>query len=76
MALLQDMADVAVHSMKDVPMEFPKDCNLQELKREDPTDALVSNKFSNLGSKRNDNWYIQFTKAIPVKVYSPRSPYH
>ena len=24
MALLQDTADVAVHSMKDVPMEFPE----------------------------------------------------
>ena len=49
MALLQDTADVAVHSMKDVPMEFPEGLQLAGIcKREDPTDALVSNKFSNL----------------------------
>jgi len=51
MALLQDTADVAVHSMKDVPMEFPEGLQLAGIcKREDPTDALVSNKFSNLES--------------------------
>ena len=36
MALLQDTADVAVHSMKDVPMEFPEGLQLAGIcKRED-----------------------------------------
>ena len=50
MSLLKNTADVAVHSMKDVPMEFPEGLQLAGIcKREDPTDALVSNKFCNLG---------------------------
>ena len=48
-ALLQDRADIAVHSMKDVPMEFPEGLQLSGIcKREDPTDAFVSNKFRSL----------------------------
>jgi len=38
-----------VHSMKDVPVEFPEGLHLAAiLKREDPTDAFVSNRFSRL----------------------------
>lgn len=43
-ALLDGRADIAVHSMKDVPMEFPEGLGLEVIcQREDPTDALVSN---------------------------------
>jgi hydroxymethylbilane synthase len=47
--MLDGEADIAVHSMKDVPVEFPDGLHLAAiLKREDPTDALVSNRFSRL----------------------------
>jgi hydroxymethylbilane synthase len=42
-ALLQQEADIAVHSMKDVPTEFPDDLHLAVIcAREDPRDALIS----------------------------------
>ena len=45
-ALLENKADIAVHSMKDVPMEFPEGLRLSVIcEREDPRDAFVSNKF-------------------------------
>jgi hydroxymethylbilane synthase len=48
-ALLAGQADIAVHSMKDVPMEFPPGLHLGVIcQREDPTDALVSNRYQNL----------------------------
>ena len=46
-ALLDGSADIAVHSMKDVPMEFPLGLSLGVIcEREDPTDAFVSNRFA------------------------------
>lgn len=51
MALLDGSADIAVHSMKDVPMEFPPGLELGVIcEREDPTDAFVSNRFERLDS--------------------------
>jgi hydroxymethylbilane synthase len=48
-ALLDGSADIAVHSMKDVPMEFPEGLGLGVIcEREDPSDAFVSNRFSSL----------------------------
>ncbi|WP_462380200.1 hydroxymethylbilane synthase [Pseudomonas sp. Marseille-QA0892] len=48
-ALLDDEADIAVHSMKDVPMEFPLGLGLFCIcEREDPRDAFVSNRFDSL----------------------------
>ncbi len=48
-ALLDGSADIAVHSMKDVPMEFPEGLGLSVIcEREDPSDAFVSNNFSSL----------------------------
>jgi hydroxymethylbilane synthase len=42
-ALLQRRIDLAVHSIKDVPTEFPKGLHLSVItKREDPRDVLVS----------------------------------
>ncbi len=44
--LLNGTADIAVHSMKDVPVDFPPGLQLSAiLTREDPTDALVSSRF-------------------------------
>ncbi|HBC24156.1 MAG TPA: hydroxymethylbilane synthase [Pseudomonas sp.] len=48
-ALLENEADIAVHSMKDVPMEFPEGLGLYCIcEREDPRDAFVSNRFDSL----------------------------
>ena len=42
-ALLRKEADLAVHSMKDVPTEFPADLHLAVIcKREDPRDAFIA----------------------------------
>ncbi|ALQ06707.1 MULTISPECIES: hydroxymethylbilane synthase [Pseudoalteromonas] len=49
-AMLDGRADIAVHSMKDVPVEFPEGLELHTIcEREDPRDAFVSNNFANLG---------------------------
>lgn len=46
-AMLEDRADIAVHSMKDVPVEFPEGLGLEVIcPREDPRDAFVSNTIS------------------------------
>jgi len=48
-ALLNNEADIAVHSMKDVPMEFPDGLALGVIcEREDPRDAFVSNQFASI----------------------------
>ena len=48
-AMLEGRADIAVHSMKDVPVEFPVGLGLSVIcEREDPRDAFVSNKFDSL----------------------------
>ncbi|MDE2420993.1 MAG: hydroxymethylbilane synthase [Gammaproteobacteria bacterium] len=45
-ALLDGRADLAVHSMKDVPMDLPDGLELAVIcEREDPTDAFVSNHY-------------------------------
>lgn len=49
LALLEHRADIAVHSMKDVPMSFPEGLGLAVIcEREDPRDAFVSNRYANL----------------------------
>ena len=47
--MLEGVADIAVHSMKDVPMEFPEGLHLPVImEREDPRDAFVSNTWKSL----------------------------
>ena len=48
-ALEEGRADLAVHSLKDVPMELPSGFTLAcVLEREDPRDALVSPRYASL----------------------------
>ena len=48
-AMLDGRADLAVHSMKDVPMEFPEGLGLVAIcERDDPTDAFISNHYGTL----------------------------
>lgn len=48
-AMLEKRADIAVHSMKDVPVEFPDGLGLAVIcEREDPRDAFVSNHYDSI----------------------------
>ncbi len=48
-AMLEGRADLAVHSMKDVPVDFPEGLGLVTIcEREDPRDAFVSNTYSSV----------------------------
>ncbi len=48
-SMIKGMADIAVHSMKDIPYEIPQGFELGAiLKRENPFDAFVSNDFSSI----------------------------
>lgn len=48
-AIEQGRADLAVHSLKDVPMALPEGFSLAcVMEREDPRDAFVSNRYANL----------------------------
>jgi len=47
--MLEGDADIAVHSMKDVPVELPEGLHLAVImEREDPRDAFVSNNYASL----------------------------
>lgn len=47
--MLEGAADMAVHSIKDVPAELPEGLHLAGiLRREDPRDAMVSNRYGSL----------------------------
>jgi len=47
--MLDNSADIAVHSMKDVPVELPEGLHLGVImEREDPRDAFVANRFEQL----------------------------
>jgi hydroxymethylbilane synthase len=48
-AMSEGRADIAVHSMKDVPVAFPEGFGLHAIcKRENPFDAFVSNRFESI----------------------------
>jgi hydroxymethylbilane synthase len=53
-AMLEERADLAVHSMKDVPVDFPEGLGLAIIcEREDPRDAFVSNTYKSLDELPN-----------------------
>lgn len=50
-AMMEGRADLAVHSMKDVPMQLPDGMELSVIcERADPTDAFVSNHYEGVDS--------------------------
>jgi len=52
--MLEGRADIAAHSIKDVPMEFPEGLYLSTiLDREEPCDAFVSNTYASLDQLPN-----------------------
>lgn len=53
-AMLEGRADIAVHSMKDVPVAFPEEFGLHAIcERENPFDAFVSNHYDSLDALPN-----------------------
>lgn len=58
-AMLRNEIDIAVHSMKDVPTEFPEGLYLAVIcKREDPRDSFISRK-------KADGWEIDGFEKCP-----------
>ncbi|WP_097357434.1 hydroxymethylbilane synthase [Candidatus Enterovibrio escicola] len=48
-AMLERHVDIAVHSMKDVPIDFPEGLGLVTIcEREDPRDAFISNTYASI----------------------------
>ena len=73
-AILENKAHLAVHSLKDVPMILPKGFKLGAiLKREDPRDALVSNKFKCLDEfpKNSIIGTSSLRREFQLKVFRP-----
>jgi hydroxymethylbilane synthase len=63
-ALLGYEADIAVHSMKDVPTEFPGGLHLAVIcKREDPRDALIVSQKSKVKSQKFNSPSPPFSKG-------------
>jgi hydroxymethylbilane synthase len=53
--LLSNESDIAVHSMKDVPMELPSGLIITcIIKREDPRDAFISNQYQSIHDLPNN----------------------
>ncbi len=51
MGLQEGLVDIAVHSMKDVPVKWPEDLTVSVImRREEPYDAFVSNNYPNLAA--------------------------
>jgi len=77
--LLAGDADIAVHSMKDVPVEFPEGLYLAVIcEREDPRDAFVSNQYGQLddlpqgavvgtSSLRRQSQLLQYRPDLQIK---------
>jgi hydroxymethylbilane synthase len=59
-SLLRHKVDIAVHSMKDVPTEFPEGLHLPVIcRREDPRDALIISQKSEVRSQKFDSSFFQ-----------------
>ena len=55
-ALIKDTADIAVHSMKDMPVILPEELDIGAVtSRANPMDAFISNKYSNLYEMPSDS---------------------
>ncbi|HBR22471.1 MAG TPA: hydroxymethylbilane synthase [Nitrospiraceae bacterium] len=66
-AILRGEADLAVHSMKDVPTDFPKGLHLAVIcKREDPRDAFISGVKGSRGQGvKGKEFHINFFRELP-----------
>ncbi|STW25403.1 porphobilinogen deaminase [Klebsiella variicola] len=75
LAMLEGRADIAVHSMKDVPVEFPEGLGLVTIcERDDPRDAFVSNHYASIDETagRQRRWHVKFTPSVPAGRHPSR----
>ena len=71
-ALLEKRADLAVHSMKDVPMELPAGLELTSCPvAEKPNDAFLSIRYNSIAI-RCKSWYFLSPQEITAFRTSPR----
>ncbi|MDO6693177.1 hydroxymethylbilane synthase [Aliiglaciecola sp. 3_MG-2023] len=73
-AMQKGEADIAVHSMKDVPVEFPEGFGLHAIcQRENPLDAFVSNKYEDIVSlpKGAVVGTSSLRRQVQIKAYRP-----
>lgn len=74
-ALLQKSTDLAVHSLKDVPMDLPQGLDLASvLKRHSPFDAFVSNNYSSI--KQMEAGALVGTSSLRRKIQLKRAYPH
>jgi hydroxymethylbilane synthase len=72
--MLEGRADIAVHSMKDVPVDFPEGLHLPVIcQREDPHDPFVSNNYQSIedlpqGAKLGTS---SLRRECQVRAYRP-----
>jgi len=73
-AMLNGEVDIAVHSLKDVPVEFPEGLELSSItKREDPRDCFISHKYASI-DELPENALIGTTslrRVMQLKKYRP-----
>jgi porphobilinogen deaminase len=74
LAMLEGRADIAVHSMKDVPVEFPEGLGLVTIcERDDPRDAFVSNHYASIDEPgRQRRWHQVY--AVSASWPPPSGP--
>lgn len=78
LALEQDRADIAVHSMKDVPASLPPGLEIAAIcEREDPRDAFISNRYDALdalpaGSRLGSS---SLRRRLQIKLHYPELEY-
>ncbi|MEP4892469.1 MAG: hydroxymethylbilane synthase [Aliiglaciecola sp.] len=73
-AMQKGEADIAVHSMKDVPVEFPDGFGLHAIcQRENPLDAFVSNDYEDIVSlpKGAIVGTSSLRRQVQIKAYRP-----
>src|SRR5262249_22960542 len=72
-ALLSDEADLAVHSLKDMPSELPAGLILAAVpEREDARDALVLPTGRNTSNVAPDTWHLALSSGARVGTSGPR----
>ena len=69
--MLKGETDIAVHSLKDVPVVFPEGLKLAAIcSREDTRDAMISEKFAKFATYRMAQGLVQRAYAVRCSCLS------